>query len=190
MKKLISREYFENYAGRGLAYNKVWKEHSYYDECCDLFAREGAPPIKSLCVLGASTGLVLKEFEKRLKVKAQGCEINEWAHSQIPAAYKKRIRCEDMSTYIQTAKKDKKHFDLVFANSLIYLPMKDVKPFLKKLSKVTHYLHFRSSFREGYCPDEFRSVLKPYAWWNKVISENGFELFKWGRARTYCWKSI
>lgn len=142
-----------------------------------------------MCVLGAATGEVLKEFNRKLGVKAYGCEINSWAHNQIPAAYKRRIRCEDMSLYIDRVKKSGKHFDLIFANSLIYLSLREVKPFLRKLSHVTTYLHFQSSFRGNYCPDPFRRVLKPYLWWDNVLSECGFERFVLGRARTYCWKS-
>jgi len=186
----IPQEYFDNYAGRSLPYDKVWRDHSYFDECCRLFKRKGAPEIKSLCVLGTSSGQVLKEFHKRLGIKAYGCEINEWAYKQIPLEYKRRIQCEDMTRYVAKIAKDKGHFDLVFANSLIYLPEHKLRPFIRKLSKVGSYLHFQSSFQESHCPDIARRTLKPYAWWNELICENGFERFVWGRARTYCWKSL
>lgn len=189
-RKQITQEYFENYAGRSLPYKKVWRDHSYYDECSKLFKKKGAPPIKSLCVLGASSGQVLKEFHKKLGLKAYGCEISAWAHKQIPKEYKRRIECEDMLKYVAAIRKKGGHFDLIFANSLIYLPEEKIAPFIRKLSKICNYLHFQSSFKESYCPDAFRKTLKPYAWWNELICDNGFEGFVMGRARTYCWKSI
>lgn len=103
----ISREYFENYAGRSRPYSKVWKDHSYYDECCELFLREDAPDLKTMCVLGAATGQVLQEFHRRLKLKPYGCEINKWAHKQIPDAYRTRIRCQDMTEYVDNLRAKK-----------------------------------------------------------------------------------
>lgn len=188
--RVISQEYFENYAGRSLPYKKVWKDHSYFDECAKLFKTKGAPEIKSLCVLGTSSGQILKEFHKRLGLKAYGCEINPWVFKQIPSEYKRRVLCEDMLKYIARVKREAGHFDLVFTNSLMYLPEKKIAPFLRKLSKVSSYLHFHGSFKESYCPDKFRYTLKPYAWWNDIICANGFENFSVGRSRTYCWKSL
>jgi hypothetical protein len=186
----ITQEYFEDYAGRSLPYKKVWKDHSYFDECSKLFKKKKSPKIKSLCVLGTSSGQILREFHKRLGLKPYGCEISSWAYSQIPAAYKGRIQCEDMTRYISNVKKEGGHFDLVFTNSLMYLPERKIAPFLRKLSNVCSYLHFHGSFKESYCPDSCRFTLKSFSWWNKALCENGFEPFLDGRARTYCWKSL
>lgn len=185
----IDKDYFDNYAGRSKSYNKVWKDHSYYDQCCDLFTQKNAPRVKSLCVLGASTGLVLKEFHRRLGVLAYGCEINEWAYEQIERPYSKRIKCMDMQRYMDEVRKKEKSFDLIFANSFIYLAEEKLPALIKKISKSCRYLHFRSSFKEGYCPDPYRKTLKSYKWWDEMICENGFKNYLSGRARTYCWES-
>jgi hypothetical protein len=184
----ISQDYFENYAGRGKPYKEVWQEHSYAEECCDFFEALENCQIKSLCVLGAATGEVLKLFHKRMGIVPRGCEISPWAHSQIPASFRKHIQCADMLNYVSSVVRQGKSFDLVFANSLIYLDEKYLDKFLVELKKVTRFLHFQSSFKESHCPDPFRKILKSYTWWNQKFKKFGFREFRISKEASYVWQ--
>jgi len=91
---------------------------------------------------------------------------------------------------VKRAVADQKRFSLVFSNSFIYLPERQILPFLKELSLCTDFLHFRSSFSRISCPDPWRRTLKPYAWWSERLEAAGFGAIRGTRgARTYLWRS-
>lgn len=195
LQRLIDQEYFKNYAGSGKHYNTVWSQHSYAAEFIQLVKKQRKDPkaqikIKKIIVLGTATGKILAKIDKDLGIKASGCEINSWAHSQIPAPYKRKIKCQDMRLYIQNCLDNEKTFDMAFTNSLIYLKKNEILGFLKKLSQISKFVHFNSSFAGHACPDEYRCTLEPFAWWQEVFSKAGFEEFKIPKLRrSYVWKS-
>ena len=185
----IDEQYFRNYAGSGESYQRAWRDHSFAEECIAQFKAPGAPRIRKVCVLGAATGLILKDFDRHLGVRAAGCEISKWAHSKIPQPYRRRIRCQDMRDYVAGCIERGRRFDLVYSNSLVYLEPRDLRKFLKSLSQVTDYLHFNSSFKGKACPDPYRRILESYAWWNEHMVRAGFEeLRSSGGKRTFLWR--
>jgi len=186
----IDEAFFSNYAGSGRPYAKVWRQYCYFDECCALFRQKDAPRLKSICVLGTASGEILEGFEKKLGLRPQGCEVSRWAWERIPGTYRRRVKCEDMRDYVASAVRAKKKFSLVFSNSFIYLPEREVPAFLAQLARCTEYLHFRSSFSRISCPDPWRRTLKSYAWWNERLEEAGFGAIRGARgSRTYVWRS-
>lgn len=188
--KPIDADFFRRYAGSRRPYAEVFRDHSYIDECIELFRADDAPRVRSLCVLGSGTGLALKLFERAFKVKPFGCEISEWAHVQTPQRYRARIKFTDMVDYVKKAEAQKRVFDLTFSNSLIYLDRRDIPRFLKRLARVTRYFHFRSSFKGDSCPDPYRRTLESYEWWNRALKRAGFrELTTTFGEKTYLWKS-
>lgn len=187
---MIDPEFFSNYAGSGKAYSKVWRQYCYFDECCALFRQKDAPVLKSICVLGTASGEILEGFDRKLGLKPYGCELSEWAYRRIPAAYRRRVSCEDMRSFVKRAVADEKRFSLVFSNSFIYLPERQISPFLRELARCTDFLHFRSSFSRISCPDPWRRTLKPYAWWNERLEAAGFGAVPGARgSRTYLWRT-
>ncbi len=85
----MDRAYFERYCGYG-SYDENYLYHSGIDhsiEICDHFGL----PIKSVLVLGAATGRILKHFEDAWGVRPYGCEISRWAHAGIPPRSRRRI---------------------------------------------------------------------------------------------------
>ena len=189
----IDEAYFRRYAGSKTAYAKVWRRYSYSDECIAYFRRPGATRIRSVMVLGAATGQVCELFDKGLGVRPWGCEMNAWAHGQIEARYRRKIRLENMTAYVNSWVKDKKRVDLAYANSLIYLTQKELKVFLPKLARCARELHFRSSVRGSSCPDPYRRTLKSYQWWCEQMKRAGFEEVrdpKSPRTRLYLWRSV
>ena len=185
------RKYFQNYAGSGKNYDRVWRQYSYAPELVKLFRKHPklleAP--KNILVLGAATGRVLKTLEKGFKAKCWGCEINDWAHARIPQPQRRRIRLMDMRNYVEVCIANYKHFDVSFSNSLIYLPKKEIPPFLKKLAKISEYIHFNSSFKGHACPDPYRATLETFDWWRLQFRRAGFSEVKIpGRTRSYLWR--
>jgi hypothetical protein len=186
----FSKEYFKAYAGSGRSYDSVWREHSFADELVAQFKTPGAPRLKRICVLGVATGKVGLFLEKKLKAKVWGCELSSWAHAKIPHPLKRRVRRQDMCDYVAQLKRDKKNFDLIFSNSLIYLEQKQLGALLKSLAGIGRILHFNSSFEGKACPDPERKILKSYNWWNLQFRKAGFEALKGPRGhRTYLWAS-
>jgi len=190
-KSKIDREYFQNYAGRGQDYDSVYEEHSAIPECIALFKMPGAPRLKKICVLGAATGRVLEDFYKAFGVLPHGCELNPWAHSQISRRFQKRVVLQGMRPYLQNAIDSEKVFDLLFSNSLIYLPPSEAVVTIGKISQLARYVHFDSSFLGSACPDPYRKTLKSYQWWAKNFDRFGFEEVRLLRKkRTYLWKNL
>ncbi|MBS1986244.1 MAG: hypothetical protein JST16_18945 [Bdellovibrionales bacterium] len=188
--KPIDADFFANYAGSKNHYNRVYRQHNYLEECLELFAAADAPQVRSCCVLGSGTGVMLKDLYRAFGQRPYGCEINEWAFRRTPAFYRGRIHHEDMLSYVNRLRRKGRHFDLVFSNSLIYLRPKDLAPLLGDLAHVARYLHFRSSFKGEFCPDPYRRILESYTWWNRQMARAGFEelLTPFGNA-TYLWRS-
>jgi hypothetical protein len=190
--KLLDREYFENYSGSGKSYDRVWSQYSYAKELTALYKQnpECLPLPKRVLILGAATGKVIETVEKRLGAKCWGCEINEWAYQKIPLAQRSRIKRVDMRVYVKELRKKGKSFDLTFSNSLIYLPKREIAPFLMKLSKLSTFLHFHSSRKGSACPDPYRQTLESYDWWNQQLQKSGFQPVKIPNLRrSYLWKS-
>ncbi len=186
--------YFKNYAGSGKNYNQVWNQYSYSKEVVQLFKKSIYPHtkkrIKKILVLGAATGKILPILNKGFEAKVWGCEINSWAHSKVPIAYRRKIKNCDMRVYAKDCIKKKKSFDLSFSNSLIYLPKKDIPRFLRDLSKITEYLHFNSSLKGHACPDPYRQTLESFAWWKQQFEKAGFvEVKIKGIRKTFLWQS-
>ena len=187
-KTHIDEGYFRAYAGSGKSYDRAWKDHTYSTECIWQFQAPGAPKLKSVCVLGAATGRILKEFDRKLGVKPSGCEVSPWAHARIPQPYRRRVRLQDMRDYAADLVRKRKRFTLMYSNSFVYLPEREILPLLKKLAKCCEILHFRSSFAGSACPDPYRKTLKSYAWWNQKLQKAGFQELKTVRGyRTYLW---
>jgi hypothetical protein len=185
----IDAAYFLNYAGSGKPYAKVWRDYTYFDECVAQFKAPGAPPLESVLVLGAATGEICKGFHRKFGVLAHGCEKSEWAHRQIPAEYRRRVKCADMRDYVKQQVARGRRFTLAYSNSLIYLPEARVPAFLKTLHRCVDYVHFRSSFTGVACRDPWRMTLRPYAWWNARFRAAGFRELKNAKGyRTYLWR--
>jgi hypothetical protein len=126
-------------------------------------------------VLGAATGQVLGHFERAWGVRAQGCELVRWAHRRIPARQRARIECADMRRYVPRLVREGRRVDLIFSNSLVYLPAREIVPFLAQCAQLGRYLHFLSSTSEDHeRGDRFRVTLRPRRWWREQFLRAGF----------------
>jgi hypothetical protein len=169
----IDRSYFENYCGRG-SYDDQYLFHSGIDHCIEI-VNHFELRIDSVVVLGAATGRVLEHFERAWGVSAEGCELSRWAHSRIPARQRQRIACADMRRYVPRLLRAGRRVDLIFSNSLVYLPAAELGPFLAQCAQLGRYLHFLSSTSEDYEPgDAFRVTLRPRRWWREQFVRAGF----------------
>jgi len=169
----LDRAYFENYCGEG-SYSENYRLYSGIDHCIHIVEHFGFT-VRSVCVLGAATGEVLRDLRDAWHLRPYGCEISRWAHSQIPARDRSRIVCADMRSYVPRCMQRGQDFDLVFSNSLVYLPEPDVEPFLSQCRKVTRLFHFMSSTTEAFEPgDRYRVTLKSRRWWRERFLDAGF----------------
>src|SRR4051812_28401729 len=111
-RDVIDERFFTNYAGRRKSYRMVWRDHAYVDECVELFEKPEAPRIRKVCVLGAATGEILREFHRAFKTRPFGCEISEWAYSKIALNYRRKIKRADMIDYVDAQVAKDRVFDL------------------------------------------------------------------------------
>jgi hypothetical protein len=181
----VDREYFTNYCGRA-PYSEIWLEHSGAENCLATIARTRAR-VRSVLVLGAATGEVLEHFESALGVRSHGCEISHWAHARIPARHRARVARADMRRFVPRLARERRRFDLIFCNALIYLPPRDVPAVLASASRIAEYFHFYSSTSEDHEPgDRHRVTLRPRAWWRRTFIAAG-----WAPTRSrYWWRSV
>jgi hypothetical protein len=188
--KYKAPNYFLNYAGRRKPYSQVWLEHSHADTVVAQFQAPGSPKLRKIVVLGAATGEILKFFHQKLGLKAWGCELDPWAHGQIPDAYRRRIRLQDLMEYVREQVAKGQSCDLCFSNSLIYLDESQLRKTLPRLARFCRYLHFNSSFLGRTCPDPLRVTTQSYKWWNALITESGFRELRGPKGhRSYLWES-
>ena len=180
---LISADYFRKYSrDDGRSYDESWRDYSRIDSAIRLAK---VRRLKSTLVLGAATGGVLRDLHKSLGVMPRGCEVSRWAHARIPARYRAQVVCADMRNWVPKLVREGATFDLVFTNSLIYLPSVEILPLLRQIARLGRFVHFESSFSESHCEDPFRITLKPAIWWARRFREAGFE----GTRSRYLWRS-
>ena len=181
----MNKAYFADYCGYG-SYDDNYLLHSGVEHCISIVEHFGIK-VKSVVVLGAATGKVLEHFRNAWSARPWGCEISEWAHVRIPAPYKRRIRRADMRRYVPELIRQRKSFDLLFCNSLVYLHAKEVPPFLNLCSRICGYFHFLSSTTEDFeRGDRYRVTLRPKRWWSGTFKASGFS----GTRSPYLWRSM
>ncbi len=169
----MDRAYFENYCGEG-PYEELYQLYSGIDHCIRI-VEHFRLRIRSVCVLGAATGQVVRDLRQAWHVRPYGCEISRWAHTQIPPRDRERIACADMRAYMQSCLRRRLHFDLIFSNSLVYLPANEIEPFLRGCRELGDYFHFLSSTSEAFEPgDRYRVTLRPRGWWRRRFLAAGF----------------
>lgn len=145
-----------------------------------------AIPVRSVLVLGAATGMVLADFHAAWGVRPYGCELSRWAHARIPQRYRERIRCSDMRGYVPSLERSHSEFDLVFANSLVYLHPHEIDGFLDSCGRIASHFHFWSSTTEDKAEhDPYRVTLRPRTWWRRRFVGAGFEPTR----SPYLWRS-
>lgn len=180
----MDRAYFEDYCGYG-SYDEQYLFHSRVEHCIEIADRFGIE-VKSMLVLGAATGQVLRHFEDAWGVRPYGCEISRWAHRRIDPRRRRRICCSDMRRYVPELARKGRRFDLIFSNALVYLHRREIPAFLSVCSRVGCYFHFWSSTREDHEPgDSYRVTLAPRRWWSGAFRTSGFS----GTRSPYLWRS-
>lgn len=178
-------EDFLNYGGPGRPYRRTWKEYNSVVDCVKIFARGVPSEIRSVVVLGAATGEILKFFDSNWNTRPYGCELSEWAYRQIPAPYLPRIKNQDMRQYV---KECRMKVDMVYANSFMYLDEQDIPWVLKECARIGRFLFVDLSYSECFDKnDRYRKVLKPHRWWRERFREAGFIPFKRYRR---VWQSV
>jgi hypothetical protein len=180
----VERAYFENYCGEG-SYEEQYLAYSRVDHCISIVERLGIE-VESVLVLGTATGLVLRHFDAAWGVRPWGCEISRWAHARVPARYRRRIRCADMRNHVPELLQRGRQFDLIFSNSLVYLPAPQIRPFLANCAELARYFHFWSSTAEDFEPhDRYRVTLESQSWWRDAFRASGYRAT---RSR-YLWRA-
>jgi hypothetical protein len=190
--RVIDESYFRDYAGSGAPYWRSWLLYSHPEDCVAWVREQPRSAVRSLWVLGAATGQVLRYFDRRLGFAPWGCEVSPWAWARIPPPYRRRVRCASMTTEVERWIERRRIFDLAYSNSLIYLSKEDLAAFLPRLALAARHLYFRSSVRGACCPDPHRKTLESWAWWERLFAESGFEHLpaRKGKRRGYVWRSL
>ncbi len=180
----MDREYFERYCGAG-TYDEEYLHYSRVEHCVAIVDRFGIG-VESVLVLGTATGRVLRHFEDAWGVRPWGCEISRWAHARVPRRYGRRVRRADMRRYVPDLVRQGRSFDLIFSNSLVYVPAGQIRPLLASCSQLARYFHFWSSTREDFEPrDGHRVTLESQSWWRDAFLASGFRAT---RSR-YLWRA-
>jgi hypothetical protein len=189
-KQQIDDNFFKMYGPEKKPYNQIYHYYTRVEDAILIFQSPGAPALRKICVLGAATGLVQRDFYEAFGLVSYGCEISPWAFEKIPPKFKKRTRLMDMRKYVLKCYREKIIFTLVFSNSLQYLDKKEVPEFIRRLAKICKFIHFHGSFKGDFAKDPYRKTFESYAWWNNEFINNGFEeLTDMWNNKTYLWKS-
>ncbi len=167
-KQPFDKLYFEDYCGEG-NYDDVFQYYSAVQSCI-LTLSQPKWKIESVAVLGAATGKVLQEFDRIWNIKPYGCELSTWAYEKIPPSYRHRIRNCDLRDYLPWLRERRRKFDLVFSNSLFYLPKKDIDQVLEHLAAMTRLVHFHTAVQG----DPWICIDEPYDWWQEKFAKHGF----------------
>jgi len=188
----MDESYFRNYAGSGQPYWRTWLLYTHPEDCVAWVREQPRSEVRSLWVLGAATGQVLRYLDRRLGLQPWGCEVSPWAYGRIPRRYRRRVRLASMTTEVERWIVRRRVFDLTYSNSLIYLSPEELAAFLPRLALATRHLHFHSSVRGACCPDPHRRTLESWSWWEARFRAAGFEHLppRRGKRRGFVWRSL
>lgn len=169
----MNEEYFRNYCERGKPYSECWRDHSGFDDC--IFAIDKLkikPEIHTVLVLGSADSSILNAFETEGYV-AEGIEKFSAIVHPDP-----RVYVQDFMLEVPKLFRDGLVYDLIFANSLVYLDQHQVIPFLGFCAHFTPYFHCSSSVKGNAAPDPYRNLLKTQKWWDNTFGIAGWNQTK------------
>jgi len=167
--KTIDNDFFTNYASTGKPYNEVWRSYTGFD-----IFKEYTSQIKNLnycLVLGSATGEILKSIHKECLLAPTGIELNMSAFDQS-SGLGYDVFHGDMREIITSLPYS---YDIIYSNSLMYLPENDIIPFLQECAKVGQYFFWYGSMEGFSVPDDYRVTLKNYDWWNEQFKAAGYK---------------
>lgn len=179
MSKLIDKAFFENYASTGKHYNEIWRSYTGFNIFKEYL--KDYPEWKFCLVLGSATGKILEALDKECNIQPTGMEISEYAFNEsLKYADEYVLFHGDIRELITSMPYG---VDVIYSNSLMYLPEEDIVPFLKECPQVGKYFFWYGSMQGFSVEDSYRVTLQPYEWWNEQFEKAGFV-----QVKRYLWK--
>jgi len=166
----MEQEYFQNYCDRGQHYSKCWQEHSGYLDCLMSIEKLNLKKqIHTVLVLGSADSSILDAFEKASFVP-DGIEL----FGPIVPKRDTRVTHGDFLNEVPDLFRSGVIYDLIFANSLVYLKQPQLIPFLGFCAHMAPYFHSSSSVTGHEATDPWRRITMPQEWWNEIFNLAGW----------------
>ncbi len=129
----------------------------------------------STLILGSATGETLEYMALR-GFRSQGIEISDWATSQLSEELKEKTHKGNIAKVFPKLLDQGFRYDFVFSQSLMYLPLEDIKIILDGLKKSTFYFSHFGGFEELKEPnDNLVITQESFSWWENLFSDYGFK---------------
>lgn len=184
---VIDDNYFKDYASSGKPYDVYWAEYSGIPDSFEQFEKLSLGIVRVVAVLGCATGACLKSIHKNFKVKPIGVEINKYAFTKIPKAYKSRSYRMCLIGFLEKVNNNPEDLgfikirtiDIAYTNSLVYLTVPEINKTIKLMSTTCKLVHCDSSVTENVEEgDKYIVTLKSQKWWDAKFKKAGFKKIK------------
>ena len=168
--KKIDSSYFNNYGGDN--YSETYLSYTYHPSIVitDLLLNDVV--VKNLLDVGCASGQLVSDF-RSYGIEAFGIDNNRdiLARSVCPK-YTQYGDLRDLSIFEDSS------FDVIYANSLMYLMPQEVLPVLRELYRICANAVFLCNPFLGetkMSSDPYRTFLAKPLWWEKQFQEAGFK---------------
>jgi len=169
----INQEYFDKYCANGDSYARGYR--FYTTMPTKLLADCAALNIivDTILDVGCATGELVKDY-LNLGIFAMGIDNSTYAieHNICSKSFCFQA---DMRKLMMHFKENS--FDIVYTNSLMYLPSEDVPLALKQMYTISKYgVYWNAGYLgESVTPDHYRKFTADRAWWKTKFENAGFE---------------
>ena len=172
--KTNETDYFTNYAGSNLSYEKSYKQFGLDPHKLILAFQKARIEVRTIIDLGCARGLTIEDL-RDFGFEAFGVELFESELAKASTEIRPFIDQMDMRDISQLPKNS---FDVAYINSTMYLSEKEIKKFLKDLRKpIQKGIYLMNPYTdepETIPDDKHRVTLKSKKWWLKLLKKNGW----------------
>ncbi len=176
--KINEIEYFENYAGSNLSYEKSYKQFGLDPHKLILAFQKAKLEVHTIIDLGCARGLTIEDL-RDFGFEAFGVELFESELNKASPEIRPFIDQMDMR---EIGKLPPNSFDVAYINSTMYLSEKEIRKFLRDLrrpiKKGIYLMNPYTDDPETIPDDKHRITLRPKAWWLEVLKESGWTYVK------------
>lgn len=173
--KITESDYFTNYAGSNLNYEKSYKQFGFDPHKLVRAFQLAKIEVHTIIDIGCARGLTIQDL-RDLGFEAFGIELFKSELLKAPKKIKPFIDQMDMRNIKNLPKNS---FDIAYINSAMYLTEKEINLFIKNLRKpIQKGIYIMNPYLDDpktIPKDKYRATLKSKNWWLKILSNHGWK---------------
>lgn len=173
--KINESDYFSNYAGSNLSYEKSYQSFGLDPHKLILAFQKARLEVHTILDVGCARGLTIEDL-RNFGFEAFGIELFQTEINRASPEIRPFIAQMDMRAVDHFPKNS---FDVAYINSAMYLNEKEINKFLRKIRKpIEKGIYIMNPYTddpETIPDDKHRLTLKNKRWWIETLKQHGWK---------------